>query len=447
MDLHRAFVRHVAFPLQETLKGHDTLRVLKGLRETQWVAPETLAAQRERDLRVLLTHIGRTVPYYRALFADHGFDPDSATELSLQRLPLLDKDTIRSRPDDFRADDAPPMRRSNTGGSTGSPLVFWLTRERVSHDVAAKLRSFEWWDVTFGDREAVIWGAPHEVQAQDRLRTLRDRLFRSTLIPAFSMGDPDIERYIGTLQHLRPRIIFGYPSAIALIARRAREDGIDLKGLGVNVIFTTAEQLYPHQRTLIEAVFGARVANGYGARDAGFIAHECPAGGMHLTAEDIIVECVDGDGLPVPTGEAGEIVVTHLRNTGYPLVRYRTGDLGRLSTSSCPCGRTLPLLEEISGRTTDFLQKADGTRVHALALIYILRDLPAVREFKIIQKTRDRTEVLLDADSPAADLESRIVGAFQKVLGPQVSIDIEFVSPIPRERTGKFRYVQSEIAA
>lgn len=136
--------------------------------------------------------------------------------------------------------------------------------------------------------------------------------------------------------------------------------------------------------------FSCPVANGYGGRDAGFIAHECPSGCMHITAEDIIVEIVDESGIVQPPGVAGEIMVTHLAASEYPFIRYRTGDIGILSNEKCACGRGLPLLHEIQGRSTDFVIAADGTVIHGLALIYILRDLPGVKSFKVIQGSRER---------------------------------------------------------
>lgn len=98
--------------------------------------------------------------------------------------------------------------------------------------------------------------------------------------------------------------------------------------------FCTSERLYDHQREAISSAFACPVANGYGGRDAGFIAHECPAGGMHITAEDIIVEIIDENGSIQPTGIAGEIVVTHLATSDFPFIRYRTGDVGSLSTEN-----------------------------------------------------------------------------------------------------------------
>jgi phenylacetate-CoA ligase len=218
--------------------------------------------------------------------------------------------------------------------------------------------------------------------------------------------------------------------------------------LGIKVAFVTSERLYDEQRQQISKTFGCPVANGYGGRDAGFIAHECPAGGMHITAEDIIVEVLSAQGMPLPEGEAGEIVVTHLATKDFPFIRYRTGDIGVLDNKLCSCGRGLPMLKEIQGRSTDFLVSQDGKVMHGLALIYILRDLPWVRKFKIIQEDLDLTRVLVVAD---AKLEPQgvenIKTGFKARLGQGVSVVVEQVEEIPPEKSGKFRYVVSKVGA
>jgi phenylacetate-CoA ligase len=241
-------------------------------------------------------------------------------------------------------------------------------------------------------------------------------------------------------------MLFGYPSALAHIARHAEERGVPLSRLGIQVAFVTSEKLYDEQRRDIERIFGCRVANGYGSREAGFIAHECPAGGMHVTAEDIIVEIIDESGRPLGTGQAGEIVVTHLATRQFPFIRYRTGDVGVLSAAKCPCGRGLPLLKEIHGRSTDFLVAQDGTVMHGLALIYVVRDIQGVRQFKVIQESIDRTRVLLATDEGfnERDLET-IRQGIRRRLGTTVKVQIDRVGQIPREASGKYRYVVSHV--
>jgi phenylacetate-CoA ligase len=221
-----------------------------------------------------------------------------------------------------------------------------------------------------------------------------------------------------------------------------------MNDLGIRVAFVTSERLYDEQRATIERVFGCPVANGYGGRDAGFIAHQCPSGGMHLTAEDLIVEIIGPDGRPVPDGESGEIVVTHLCTREYPFIRYRTGDMAVMSTQRCACGRGLPMLAEIQGRSTDFVVAQDGTVMHGLSLIYILRDLPGVQGFKIVQESPMLTRVqVVTGPSFGAEQEDTIVAGFKRRLGLGTQVQVERVEAIAPEKSGKFRYVVSRVPA
>jgi phenylacetate-CoA ligase len=214
------------------------------------------------------------------------------------------------------------------------------------------------------------------------------------------------------------------------------------------VVFVTSERLYPHQREAIERAFGAPVANGYGGRDAGFIAHQCPKGALHITAEDIVVEIVSPDGEVVPAGEKGEIVITHLATGDFPFVRYRTGDVGSLSNETCSCGRGLPVLAEIEGRSTDFVKAVDGTVLHGLALIYVLREMPGVEAFKIVQETITRMTVqIVTSVTDTAQLERTVTEQFRRRLGDSLVINFVYVSTIEREASGKFRYVVSQLTS
>jgi phenylacetate-CoA ligase len=447
MSLRTQFISRLIFPLQERLKHHDTLRVRRHMEQSQYWPLERLEALRVARLKALLTHAGTHVPYYRDLFSGLGFDPASLISTAdLQRLPFLDKTAIRANTEALKSDRAVGLARFNTGGSSGEPLIFFIGNERVSHDVAAKWRATRWWGVDIGDPEIVLWGSPIELTSQDRMRQVRDALMRTKLLPAFEMSPDKVRGFIADIRAMRPKMLFGYPSAFAHIAGYARDHGIRLDDVGIRVAFVTSERLYDHQRELIQSVFGCPVANGYGGRDAGFIAHQCPAGGMHLTHEDIIVEIVDSEGRVLPTGESGEIVVTHLATKDFPFIRYRTGDVGVLDDQPCACGRTLPLMKEIHGRSTDFLVARNGTVMHGLSLIYIVRDLPGVRQFKIEQESLDLTRIFLVTDAAfSADCLPGIERGAKARLGEDVTVDIRLVDEIPPEKSGKYRYVVSRV--
>lgn len=446
-SFYTAIVSGILFPLHERLKQHSTVSVRKAMDESQWWNASHLRELQLKRLKVLLRHSQIHVPYYRELFANIGFKPESVTDLAdLMHLPLLTKADIRAHTEELKADDTKGLARFNTGGSSGEPLIFFIGSERVSHDVAAKWRATRWWGVDIGDPEIVVWGSPIELGGQDRIKVLRDKLLRTRLLPAFEMSETRLDEFITEFRAVRPKMLFGYPSALTHVAQHAKARGIRMDNLGIKVAFVTSEALYDHQRKIIEATFDCPVANGYGGRDAGFIAHQCPSGNMHITAEDIIVEIIDASGNSLPAGESGEIVITHLATRDFPFIRYRVGDVGMLDDQPCPCGRGLPLLKQIQGRTTDFVVAQNGTVMHGLALIYILRDLPGVRQFRIIQESLELTRIQLATDDAFREIScSVIVAGIKERLGQTVTVEIERVADVPKEASGKFRYVVSQV--
>jgi phenylacetate-CoA ligase len=447
--LYTRLVAGLLFPVQERLKHHTTVAARRSLEQTQWWPRERLLQLQTSRLRALLAHAGQSVPYYRGLFARTGFDPAALrSPADLAPLPFLTKDLIRAHTEALKSEGAEGLARFNTGGSSGQPLIFFIGRERVSHDVAAKWRATRWWGVDIGDPEIVVWGSPIELGAQDRVRALRDALMRTELLPAFEMSATRLDDFLARIRARRPAMLFGYPSALSKIALHAETRGVRMDDLGIGVAFVTSERLYEEQRAAIERAFGCPVANGYGSRDAGFIAHQCPRGGMHVTAEDVVVEIVDDAGRVLAPGEAGEIVVTHLATREFPFIRYRTGDRAVMDDALCPCGRGLPMLREIQGRATDFVHAVDGTVMHGLALIYTLRDIAGISAFKIVQESQHHTRVLL-VPGAACDLQAarlRIERDFKARLGESVRVDVETVDDIPAERSGKYRYVVSKVA-
>ncbi len=447
MSIYTKIISNAIFPLHERLKGHSTVAVMREMEQTQWLSPERISALQINRLREFLLDVQQHVPYFRDLFVRLQFAPEDITSIKeLNKLPLMDKAAIRANSDLLKAENVNTLARFNTGGSSGEPLIFYIGKNRISHDVAAKWRATRWWDVDIGDPEIVVWGSPIELGAQDRVRYIRDAVLRTRLMPAFEMSQQRVDGFIREIRSVRPKMLFGYPSALAHIATHAQEHGTRMDDLGIKVAFVTSERLYEHQRDKIQQVFGCHVANGYGGRDAGFIAHQCPEGGMHITAEDIIVEIIDRDGNAVQHGETGEIVVTHLATNEFPFIRYRTGDIGVLSEEQCACGRGLPLLQEIHGRSTDFVVAQDGTVLHGLALIYVLRDLAGVREFKIIQEDLNNLEVMIVPDESYNKGDEEIIRTeFKKRLGQDVLINIEYTEAINKERSGKFRYVVSKV--
>lgn len=447
-SLYTRLVAQVLFPAHERLKGHPTVAALREMELSQWWSTSQLRAHQGLALQRFLRQVVETVPFYRSYFKHHGLTPDDFQHVGiLAHLPITDKEWMRARAHELRAEECGPLIAQRTSGSTGEPFEFFLSKTRISHDIAAKWRATRWWNVDVGDREMVLWGSAIEGDRQDRVRRWRDALLRSRLIPTHELHPARLDQILADIRAFRPRQLFGYPSALARVAFHAQERGIDLSDAGIRVAFCTSETLRPEWRHAIATAFGCGVANEYGARDAGFIARECPDGGLHTTAETLIVEVVNSAGEPAANGEEGDILVTNLSGPEFPFIRYRTGDRGSLADEPCPCGRGLPRLAHISGRANDGLVSLNGSWVHGSAVNHVMRDLPGLRAYRVIQDDLHHIQLLMvtETELPPA-VQQQLTQHLQLLLGAAVRVTITRVAEIPPLANGKFRHIVCNIA-
>ena len=441
--MNERLVSRYLFPLHERLKGKPTFQLLAELEASQWLSPRRLEEYRLRRLRRFLEFVHEHVPYCRALFDEHGLQPRSVHSFEdLAHLPFLTRDILQTRFDDLRARATlPGVHRRSSGGSTGTPVTVLVDMERMGMGEAGRLRAHRWYGVEPGTREIVLWGTPARTGALERVRQLRDRFLNTRVLSAFDMGDQGLRRHAATIQRVRPTQMFGYASAFHLVASHFQRERLDPPG-GLKAVFTTAEPLFDFQRKTIEAALGCPVGVEYGCRDGGLVALECPSGGLHILAESMHVEILDPD-----ADGRGEIVLTNLDSRAFPILRYRTGDIGALDPTPCPCGRSLPKLRGVEGRRTDFLVTPSGRVLHALSAIYVLRDSPSVREFRVVQDAPDHLLVEVVPSGAFGEAEQAALRAqFVLAFGSDLRVSFEAREEISRTAAGKFRYVESRIA-
>jgi phenylacetate-CoA ligase len=445
--MYRWFAWNIVFRVQEMAKGHPTFAILREMEAADRLSLAELEALRSKRLRSFIEYCYAHVPYVRSRMQAAGVQPAQICEArDLGLLPLMTKADVRTHRESLRSDLGGKLAPFTTGGSTGEPLVFDLSKRRVASRVACRQRVAKWWGLSVGDPELAFWGSPIEATRQDWVRGLRDKLLASQLLSAFEMNGARIFQYLDVLERRGCRQIFGYPSAIYLLCVQARKERRNLRRLGVKAIFVTGEVLYPYQRELIAETFNAPVANGYGGRESGFISHECPQGGMHSMADAVILEVVDDLGRPVPQGEPGEIVVTDLYSEQAPFIRYATGDRAVMSARPCPCGRALPLIERIEGRSNDSIVAPDGRIINSLAVVYPVREVEGIEQFRICQKTVDRFHIqIVRNDRFSIDGEDRIRKGWTQLMRAPLDITFEYLPEFPAERSGKFRHVVSEL--
>jgi phenylacetate-CoA ligase len=428
-----------------------TIAYLESLERSQWLSREALERLQMEKLTKLLQTAATHSPWHAERIEAAGLDISQScapvTVDELRKLPVMTKQDARNNVDRIRWPTVPGGAfRYNTGGSSGEPLIFYFGRWRQASDAAGRIRARRWWGVDVGDREVYLWGAPAELNKTDRIKTLRDGLLNQLVLNAFAMSMANMDAYLDAVQRFRPKCIYGYASSVALLAARAKARGMRMQSADLRVVCTTGEPLYPHQRTLIEEVFGVPVANEFGSRDIGFTAHETSHGQMLLMSESILLEVLDRAGRSAPVGELGEAVITGLCSEAQPFIRYRTGDVVRLSPETCVDGRGLQVLGEVVGRTTDFVVRPDGVIMHALAVIYVLRAAEGIAEFKLVQHTAHDVEVLVVADAKwTATCRGQVMAGLAARLGSDVRISIRLVEAIPVDASGKYRQVVSHV--
>lgn len=407
--------------------------------------PEALRASQLSCLRELLQHAGEHVPYYRDLFRDLRFDPESVDSIdALKHLPILDKERIRAEGRRMVSEAVTPnsLISNASGGSTGAPLQFYQdARYLRASRVSAPLFDM-WTGWSRGDPVALLWGAPTDIARYGMMRErLRNFLQNRFLMDAFDISDQKMEQAVRRLIRRRPVLVIAYASAAYLLARYMFHRNIRLDH-PPRAVICSAEVLLPHYRRLIETQFDCKVFNRYGSREVGLIAMECQHACMHINSPDVIVDVQRSNGSSV-----GELLVTQLNNHAFPFIKYRIGDLGSIAVERCECGRHLPILHDLRGRTTDFILTTDGRHIHGEWFTHLFYDVAGVAlfTFRQIAKQDYIFEIQRD-DGFNPQAFSQAVEKARSKLGSASSIGVKFVKSFAMSSSGKHRFVINEHA-
>lgn len=446
MNAGKVFIEQVVYPAMEKLKGNKIRSYLQELKLSQFSRQMIEELQRER-LRKLLKHCIENVPAYRK-FRHLARKIDENPYAALQEFPVLTKSHFTRHADEYLAQgiDKAALICNRTGGSTGEPVRFYLDRVTVEHYEAARWRGLSWWGIGLGDPSVMIWGSPIEMtQNQSRVYRLKERLLKNRImIPAYGLDPQKVRDYVNMINSFKPEYIYGYASILFAFAQLMKEQGLritkKLKG-----VVSTAETLYDDQRLLIQSSFGAPVINEYGARDGGIIAYECPSGSMHIAEENLILEIVDiQTGKKAEAGHSGLVIVTDLHNYSMPRLRYRLGDVARLSNEGCECGRQLRVLQTIEGREDDIFVSKEGKLVHGHYWNHIARNTHGIKQFQLVQHDRESVTLKIVKNEKFKPEEVEFfVQQIRDVLG-SVKVDIVYCREIKPTSSGKVRYAVRE---
>jgi phenylacetate-CoA ligase len=438
----------------------DRYRALAEAMSFSRLSPEEVAREQLARLREILIHAGETVPYWRDLFAAHGFQPDGVERVDdLSRLPVLTKEIIRREGERMLSErfDKRRLLERKTGGSTGEPLRFFAAPEEYEVQMGLHLRSMALVGVRPGDREVKFWGYGRPQFWGNRLAPLTGRKY----FDAYRLSPDVLDRHLSEIRRFRPRAMYGYTGALHQLARHAAERRLDIPGL--EFLFTTAEKLFPEQRREMESALGARVIDLYGSHEFPRLASECLRGNMHSAPDAAVFEFVldereserppgaDPSSTAHVAGDASppRLLLTSLHARAMPLIRYEIGDTVRPVYGACPCGLPFPLIEMEIGKVHHVFELTGGRRVHTGMFYRPVFRLEVIRAFQIRHLEPGRIEYVCVAREGLADEAERAMTAvchrLGSDLGGDVTISCRFVDDIPATGRGKRPIVVSQV--
>jgi len=382
-------------------------------------------------LKSIVDGAERNVPYYSGIFAKSGFSASDFRDIDdFAEIPISTKSMIRrAYPDQVYARSSWLDMKVSTSGSTGEPFEAVLDGKNHGWRLASKYLFDSWMGITPGERWIHIFG-----HARPTTR-LRVRLLQGELrIPSELASKGRFTKVIELLAKYRPSGMSGVGSSLALLSRHMQDARVTLPHK-LSGIFSTAEMLSNHQKQLITSILSSNVYDRYGLRESGYIAQDCEYHrGLHLNSLLVYAEIVTAGRKAVP-GEVGKLIITDLRNSAMPLIRYDTGDLASLK-EECECGRGLPVFGELLGRQNDFIPTKFGL-LSALAVMSKFGNefLHFIQEFQFTAGQNGNVIVtIVPTSSWNRKVEEEIV---RFLAGYFDSFELKQVTEIKAETSGK----------
>ena len=423
--------------LIHVLKFFQTYILLK---ESQFWSEEKLKNYQLQQLKYLLDHSYKNVSYYTKLFDKIKIKPkDIKTLQDLHYLPYLTKDIVHNNTNSLKAINYPEHKFGylNTGGSTGKPLRVFIEKGIWPIKMMAFGRiQNEWTGRSYFDKCVIIQGVETPYNYQ---------LFRRILVfSSFYILDKHLSSITKKIQKFKPKHIYSYPSALTNLAIYMKKNNLMLSPKPRSIL-CFSETLYDWQRELLKEIFQCKIYQQYSLRESVAFGISCGQSDFyHMFPEFGIVELIGKDGKPVTKeNKIGEIVGTGFHNYIFPLIRYRTGDLGIYTTEKCPCGRHYPLLKKIEGRLQEFVISKTQQLVPLTGIYSLVASCSSnVRECQLYQDKVGELVLNIVKTQHYSKADDEIIKkSFKKRFGNQFNLTFCYVNQIPRTKGGKYQFL------
>jgi len=453
---YRSGIEGLQFPGFPPPRAADLLAVLAQLDESQWWPAEHMLSMQRVQLTALLKHAMQTVPFYQRYLPAAGFHVAQNGELLWDQslwsaLPLINRQQVQNLREQLHSQNLPKAHGETflvqSSGSTGRPVqalgsgitsFYWnisTLRDNLwhRHDFMKKFAAIRP-DRGAKDNEKVLcesWGAPV------------DWIYKS--VPTLLINSRvDVRQQLLWLQEYQPVYLLSLPSNLRELLRVSELEGITFSAL--QQVRTYGETVTAELREQVRNIWNVGLTDIYSSQEVGYMALQCPDfEHYHVQSETMFVEVLDDNNQPCAVGEIGRVIVTSLHNFAMPLIRYEVGDYAEVG-GPCPCGRGLPVLKRIVGRTRNMVRTPDGKCYWPSFPTSDWLSVADIKQFQLRQVSLERINVIMVMQGQLTEQQKQqLEQKLHHSLGYPFSFSFEYVDEITRLKNGKFEDFISEL--
>jgi phenylacetate-CoA ligase len=442
---YRSAIEGIDFPPLLFARGARLLSVLGQLEQSQWWPTEQLQQKQREQLLLLLNHAVQTAPYYQQRLGQAGFHPgqpwDDGRWLDV---PILKRQDVQAGREQLKSRRLPAghgnLHLIQSSGSTGRPVQVLGTGVTRFYWDLITLRDHQWHQRVFTRKLVAI--------RPDRLNQGQERFSYESWGPPVDLvyhtgpsviinSRVDVRQQMAWLQEDRPAYLLSLPSNLRELARLCNSEGITLHGL--EQVRSYGETVSQDLRDRIGTVWDVGLIDMYSSQEVGYMALQCPNHEhYHVQSETVLLEVLDENGERCGPGEVGRVVVTALHNFAMPLIRYEVGDFAEVG-EACPCGRGLPVLRRIVGRSRNMVRTPDGRRYWPSFPASKWLAMAPIRQIQLHQVALDTIEVLLVMEGSLTEGQRKLLTeSLQDSLNYPFAIILRPVNEIPVKPNGKY---------
>lgn len=443
--------KNIGFPLQDNITGTSILETLAFLKKSQYWDEMQIHEYQIKKLKNLIDYSLKNVPYYAKLFRKIKLKSTDINKLDdIFKIPVLTKETLQKENTNLisKSFNSKFIRKSKTGGTTGTPVIIYKDVNDRSFTWASYYRWFEWMGLKYFDPTTTFWGA-RTVLSTSLKGKFKDYLTQyiqnNIILNSFNINEKTASIYYKNISKQSPYLIKGYLSSLLDFGEFVENNNWEFNQL--KAISTTTETLLPHNREYLKRVFKVPVFDQYGCGEISGISYECSKHkGLHINQEHVICEILDSENSPL-INKSGRLIVTNLDNYVMPLIRYENGDIATITNEKCTCGVNQPLMRSIEGRSVDTIMLKNGNKVHGVFFTDIFYEIGIlaniVQKFQVFQDNPGEIDFRIQCSTSLDDkLRKKLINSLMPFFN---KVNYSEHKTLNKEPNGKFKYIINKI--